>query len=65
MTVAKDSPCTLTLQIDEAALDKRHEQGWITDKTSSLDELVKLIRHYKRVMQPAAIGYHGNIVDVW
>jgi len=52
-------------EIDETALNKRYVQGWINAKTSCLDELVRLIKHYRKTKTAISIGYHGHIVDVW
>lgn len=52
-------------EVDAAALNKRHEQGWIQEKITNLEDLmkrVKLARHEKR---PVSIGYLGNVVDLW
>jgi urocanate hydratase len=56
---------TVIAEVDEAALDKRHAQGWVTEKVTSLDELVARVRAARAAKEPAAIAYLGNIVDVW
>jgi len=52
-------------EIDLDALNKRYDQGWITKKTSDLDELIRLILHHKKQKNAVSIGYLGNIVDIW
>lgn len=37
----------ISVQVDEAPLKKRHEQGWLMEVTSSLEHCVKRIRYQK------------------
>lgn len=34
----------ISMQVDEAPLKKRHEQGWLMEVTSSLEHCIKRIR---------------------
>lgn len=34
-------------------------------KTSSLDECIRIIREYREKKEPLSLGYHGNVVDLW
>uniref|UniRef100_A0A671W4Y6 Urocanate hydratase n=2 Tax=Sparus aurata TaxID=8175 RepID=A0A671W4Y6_SPAAU len=52
-------------EVDEAPLRKRHEQGWLMEVTSSMDQCIKRIREAKSSKTPLSLGYHGNIVDLW
>jgi urocanate hydratase len=52
-------------EIDPAALHKRLAQGWIDEKCESLDALVARIRSARSGKEAIAIGFLGNIVDVW
>jgi len=52
-------------EIDPAALGKRLTQGWIDEKIDNLDELVARIKKARSGKEAVAIGYLGNIVDVW
>uniref|UniRef100_A0AAX7VIX8 urocanate hydratase n=1 Tax=Astatotilapia calliptera TaxID=8154 RepID=A0AAX7VIX8_ASTCA len=52
-------------EVDEAPLRKRHEQGWLMEVTSSLDQCIKRIREAKSAKTPLSLGYHGNVVDLW
>lgn len=56
---------TICAEVNKKALNKRHEQGWINEKISDLDELVKRVRKAKENEEIVSIGYEGNIVDVW
>nr|CAB3267533.1 urocanate hydratase-like [Phallusia mammillata] len=52
-------------EVDETALNKRHKQGWLMEKTSDLDELLDMIKKARNLKQAISIGYHGNVVDLW
>src|SRR5699024_9831864 len=56
---------TICAEVNKKALNKRHEQGWVNEKISDLDELVKRVRKAKENEEIVSIGYEGNIVDVW
>lgn len=52
-------------EIDPAALSKRLAQGWIDERIDDLDALVSRIRSARAQKRAVAIGYLGNIVDLW
>jgi len=52
-------------EVDEAALKKRHAQGWLMEYTSDVDFCVELIRKARQLKKPHSLGYHGNVVDLW
>ncbi|TGZ60124.1 hypothetical protein CRM22_008723 [Opisthorchis felineus] len=52
-------------EISEEALNKRFAQGWLTEKVTDLEKLVKRIRECRKAKMAISIGYLGNIVDVW
>nr|XP_026694668.1 LOW QUALITY PROTEIN: urocanate hydratase [Ciona intestinalis] len=52
-------------EIDETALNKRYNQGWLMKKTSDLDDLIRMLRDARGGGEVVSIGYHGNIVDLW
>lgn len=56
---------TVLAEINEAPLKKRHSQGWIDTISSSIDEVVAIIRKAREEKSVLSIGYHGNIVDLW
>lgn len=56
---------TVCAEVNVQALDKRHEQGWVTEKISDLDHLVQRVREATTNKEVVSIGYLGNIVDVW
>ncbi|RMX52942.1 hypothetical protein pdam_00010933 [Pocillopora damicornis] len=51
--------------VDEAALKKRHEQGWLMEYSSDVDQCVEMIRKARESKKPCSLGYHGNVVDLW
>lgn len=52
-------------EVNLDALKKRHEQGWLLEITSDLDELMKRIRAARKQGLVTSIGYHGNVVALW
>ncbi|XP_039264026.2 urocanate hydratase-like [Styela clava] len=52
-------------EVDEIALLKRHEQGWLMTWTDNLDECIKLIKDHKKKKDSISIGYLGNVVNLW
>ncbi|VEL25487.1 unnamed protein product [Protopolystoma xenopodis] len=52
-------------EVCEKALKKRLEQGWLTERVDSLNELIERIRHYRKAPLAVSIGYLGNVVEVW
>lgn len=63
---SKISGCiSVTAEIDIRAAQKRKDQGWVDMITSSLDEVIELIKKYRKEKTAISIAYHGNIVDLW
>ncbi|PLX14081.1 MAG: urocanate hydratase [Marinilabiliales bacterium] len=56
---------TVCAEINPAASYKRHEQGWVDEIISDLDELVERVRKAKQDKEVVSIAFDGNIVDVW
>jgi len=52
-------------EVDEIALRKRHEQGWLQEVETDLDALLKRMATLRSEKRPCSIGYLGNIVDLW
>lgn len=53
-------------EVSEAALAKRHRQGWLTERVDGdVAALVERVRHHKAAGNAVAIGFLGNVVDVW
>jgi len=56
---------TVCGEVNKAASYKRHEQGWVDEIISDLDELCTRVRKAKEGKEVVSIAYDGNIVDVW
>ncbi|MFT6323904.1 MAG: urocanate hydratase [Halieaceae bacterium] len=56
---------SVTAEVNKAASYKRHEQGWVDEVISNLDELVSRVSKAKEAKETVSIAYDGNIVDVW
>jgi urocanate hydratase len=56
---------SVTAEINPAATNKRHEQGWVDEVIGDLDDLVDRVKRAKANKEVVSIAYQGNIVDVW
>jgi len=56
---------SVTAEVNPTATYKRHEQGWVDEVISDLDELCERVRQAKANEEVVSIAYDGNIVDVW
>jgi len=56
---------TVCAEVNQKALEKRHEQGWVTEKITDIDQLVQRVRKATENQETLSIGYGGNIVEVW
>lgn len=56
---------SITAEINPAAAHKRHQQGWIDELYTDLDEAIEAAWKAKKNKKPLSIGYIGNIVDLW
>ncbi|EDO46925.1 predicted protein [Nematostella vectensis] len=52
-------------EINEAALMKRYEQGWLMEYTSDLPTCIERIKQARKERKPLSIGYLGNVVALW
>ncbi len=56
---------TVCAEVNPAAAHKRHEQGWVDELISDLDELCTRVKKAKENEEVVSIAFIGNIVDVW
>ena len=56
---------SVTAEVNPEASKKRHEQGWVDELISDLDELCARVTKAKATKETVSIAYDGNIVDVW
>ena len=55
----------LVAEINPAAANKRHQQGWVDEITDDVDVAIDRMLVASQEKQAVSIGYIGNIVDVW
>uniref|UniRef100_A0A803W4M4 Urocanate hydratase n=1 Tax=Ficedula albicollis TaxID=59894 RepID=A0A803W4M4_FICAL len=51
-------------EVDEAALLKRHKQGWLMEISNNLDHCIARLREARKNKIALSLGYHGNVVDL-
>tara|TARA_B100001250_G_scaffold400135_1_gene410305 strand:+ start:80 stop:2074 length:1995 start_codon:yes stop_codon:yes gene_type:complete len=56
---------SITAEVNEKVIHKRHKQGWIDEIITNLNRLVERIQYAQKTSKIIAIGFHGNIIDVW
>ena len=56
---------SVTAEINPKATFKRHEQGWVDEVISDLDQLCNRVKTAVSKKEIVSIAYDGNIVDVW
>ena len=56
---------SITAEINPKAVSKRHEQGWVDEVYSSLDQLILRARMAVDAGETVSLAYEGNIVDLW
>ncbi len=56
---------SVTAEINPKAAEKRHEQGWVDELHTSLDELIPRIRKAVERKEVVSLAYVGNVVDLW
>ena len=56
---------SVTAEINPKASFKRHEQGWVDEIISDLDELCNRVKAAKKNKEVVSIAYDGNIIDLW
>ena len=56
---------SVVAEINPLAARKRHEQGWVDEIHSDLDELIPRIRKAVNDKEVVSMAYEGNVVDLW
>ena len=56
---------TVCGEINKKATKTRHDQGWVDEVISDLDQLAKRVKQALATKQAVSIAWDGNIVDVW
>jgi urocanate hydratase len=52
-------------EVDPAAMQKRHAQGWVQEVVITLDACVERIRVARAARKSVSIGFLGNVVSLW
>jgi urocanate hydratase len=52
-------------EVNEKAVTKRKQQGWVDEVIGDLEELVSRIVKAKKDREVVSIAYIGNVVDLW
>jgi urocanate hydratase len=55
----------IVAEVSEAAVSKRHGQGWVQERTDNLDECLEMAEAALKEGRSTSIAYHGNVVDLW
>lgn len=56
---------SIIAEINPLAVAKRHEQGWVDEVHTSLDELMDRTRRAMADGEAVSLAYQGNVVDLW
>ena len=56
---------SVVAEINPKAAEKRHEQGWVDELHTSLDELIPAVRKAVEERRVVSMAYVGNVVDLW
>ena len=55
---------SIIAEVDESRIMTRYTQGWVSEKTDSLEEALAIAKRKLAAKEPCAIAYLGNIVDL-
>jgi urocanate hydratase len=55
----------IVAEINPLVVKKRHEQGWVDEVYTELDELVRRMIQAVCNREPVSLAYQGNVVDLW
>ena len=62
----KISGCvSVCAEVNPKATQTRHEQQWVDEVISDLDELCARVTQARKNKEAVSIAYQGNVVDVW
>ena len=51
-------------EVDASRIATRFEQGWVSHRTGSLTEALKIAKEHQAAGRACAVAYHGNVVDL-
>jgi urocanate hydratase len=56
---------SVVAEVNSMAAKKRHEQGWVDELISNLDDVCERVRKAISKKEVVSIAYQGNVVDLW
>jgi urocanate hydratase len=56
---------TVCAEVNPKITQIRLDQGWIDEKITDINALVKRVRKAKKNQETVSLAYLGNVVDVW
>ena len=56
---------TICAEVNPAAAEKRHSQGWVDVLIDNMDELIARVKTAQTNKEVVSLAYVGNVVDVW
>jgi urocanate hydratase len=56
---------TVCAEVNSKATKVRHEQGWVDEVISDINQLCNRVEEAKANQEVVSIAYNGNIVNVW
>lgn len=56
---------TVVAEVDANALHKRHQQGWLREVCTDLEQCIARIKEARAAKEATSIGFLGNIVALW
>lgn len=51
-------------EVDSSRIETRHNQGWVTEVTDSVEKAFSLAKEAMEAKRPLSIAYHGNVVTL-
>ncbi|MCK9422997.1 MAG: urocanate hydratase [Bacteroidales bacterium] len=52
-------------EVNPKVVNKRHEQGWVDEVYTSLNELTRRMKHAAANKEAVSLAFQGNVVDLW
>ncbi|GMT45864.1 MAG: urocanate hydratase [bacterium] len=56
---------SVVAEVNPKAAQKRHEQGWVDEIFTDLDNLITRIKKAKTEKEVVSFAYEGNVVELW
>ena len=56
---------SIIAEVNPKAVATRHNQGWVDEVYTSLDELMERVAEARKNREAVSLAYQGNVVDLW